>query len=96
MKLKQRQAKKIMDAIRQVLLADWDPIGIQGAGPDDEYDFCIGPLYHLLIQKPTEDEVMDLLYSFEGDAMGFASDNKENLRAAARKLLALDLSSDGV
>ncbi len=36
-----------MQAIRRILVDDWDPIGIQGAGPEDEYDAYIGGLYRL-------------------------------------------------
>ena len=35
--LREKRAAEIQDAIRQVLYREWDPIGVCGAEPDDEY-----------------------------------------------------------
>jgi len=83
-----------MTDIRQILIDDWDPIGIKGFGPDDEYDSYIGGLYRLLTKKPTEDEIMEYLYSIEIDQIGSTIKDKEGLRVAAKKLLKVNLSLD--
>jgi hypothetical protein len=43
---KNKQADRIMDDIRQVLLKEWDPVGV-GKDTDiqDEYDSYIGGIY---------------------------------------------------
>lgn len=83
-----------MTDIRQILIDDWDPIGIKGSGPDDEYDSYIAGLYRLLTKKPTEDEIMEHLYSIGIDQIDFTIKDKERLRAAAKKLLKVNLSLD--
>jgi hypothetical protein len=88
---KQEKAQKIMNDIRRILIDDWDPIGIKGFGPDDEYDSYIGTLYRLLSQKPSEDEIMDHLYSLETDQMGLSIKDKGVLRAVAKKLLGVNV-----
>ena len=91
MKLRQQQGRKIMSDIRRIFIDDWNPIGIKGLGPEDEYDYFIGGLYRLLTQKPSEDEVMDHLYSLEIDQMGSTIKNREDLREVAKKLLGINV-----
>jgi hypothetical protein len=45
---KEKRAAEIQDAIRQVLYRDWDPIGVCGVAPEDEYDSYIGGVYRIL------------------------------------------------
>lgn len=91
MATKHQKSKKIMNDIRQILNDEWDPIGIKGFGPDDEYDSYIGTLYHLLTNRPSEEEIINLLYSFETTQMGSTIEDKENLRAVAKKLLEVNV-----
>ncbi len=92
MKSKQQQGQKIMTDIRRILIDDWDPIGIRGVGPDDEYDSYIGGLYRLLTKNPNENEIVEHLYSIEKIQMGSTNQDREGLRTVAKKLLRVNLS----
>lgn len=72
-------------AIRDVLLTDWDPIGVPGI-PDDEYDNYIPAIYGMLAQGRSEQEIADYLSQIEIDWMGFTP-VRSHLEAVARKLL---------
>jgi hypothetical protein len=72
-------------AIRDVLLTDWDPIGVPGI-PDDEYDNYIPAIYGMLAQGKSEQEIADYLSQIEIDWMGFTP-VRSHLEAVARKLL---------
>ena len=49
--------------IRRVLVAVWDPLGIKDElVAQDEYDCCLGTLFHLLTTGATDDEIADCLW----------------------------------
>lgn len=89
MESKQQRAKKITSDIRQVLVDDWDPIGIKGFGPDDEYDSYIAGIYRLLLKNPNEDEIVDHLCSIEIEEIGSTIKEKNQLRSVAKRLLGI-------
>jgi hypothetical protein len=41
---KKERALEIQKSVRQILVYDWDPIGINAVGLDDEYDSYIGEI----------------------------------------------------
>ncbi|MEM7174369.1 MAG: hypothetical protein AAF443_00360 [Chlamydiota bacterium] len=81
----------IYKKIRKILLNDWDPIGIQGIPEaQDEYDNYVPLVYGLLISRKSEDEIFNYLYQLETEQMGLSSNNnKEQTRAAAKKIASL-------
>jgi len=81
-----------MDAIRRILIDDWDPIGIQGAGPEDEYDSYIAGLYRLLIRKPSENEIIEHLRATTMVPTGSTRKDRKKLETVARKLLGVNLA----
>jgi hypothetical protein len=91
MKSKEKRAAEIQDSIREILLRDWDPIGIKDEPrAQDEYDLYIGRIYRLLSSNSSEDQVVDCLYRIETERMGFDS-RRSGLYPVARKLLTLDV-----
>jgi hypothetical protein len=88
--IREQRAKEIQEAIREVLYRDWDPIGVCDAGPDDEYDSYIGPVYRLLVSQPKKEEVTAELRRIEDGPIGIGA-SEDALTMAAEKLLALDL-----
>jgi hypothetical protein len=88
--LREQGAKEIQAAIRQVLYRDWDPLGVCNAGPEDEYDAYIAPIYRLLVALPKKEEVMAELRRIENGSIGIGT-SEEALATAAEKLLALDM-----
>ena len=88
-----------MKQIHDVLWNDWDPIGVNDAAPEDEYDSYIGGVYRLLASGCGRDELVNHLLKLELDTMGLGPmapgsepKHRSRLEAVADKLLALDVS----
>jgi hypothetical protein len=67
-----RRALEIQDSIRQVLYHDWDPIGVAGDAPEDEYDSYIGEVYEILSGSRSDDELIDYLRRSAAERMGLS------------------------
>jgi hypothetical protein len=82
---RERQAKAVQDAIRRVLLRDWDPIGVRDAPQaQDEYDGYIGGVYRLLATGAAEHDVAEHLAQIERDSMGFSTRPDALVKVASR------------
>jgi hypothetical protein len=86
---REKRAAEIQDAIRQVLYREWDPIGVCGAGPDDEYDSYTGGVYRILATSRSEEALIEFLSKIESD-LG-CSTSPETLCSVVEKLLALNV-----
>jgi hypothetical protein len=81
--------------IREILLKDWDPIGVaEIPEAQSEYDSYVGRLYSLLAAGPNPDAIAAHLERIETDAMGLYGGNAEARRVAAIRLSALKLHED--
>ena len=88
----QRNARKIQESIRLVLLRDWDPIGVQDVPEaQDEYDSYVGGVYRLLASGATAQEIAEHLLRIEMFQMGLGTSNSASLLAVAEKLRALQV-----
>jgi hypothetical protein len=85
MKDRNKKALEIQETIRQIFLNDWDPIGINGFGPSDEYDSYIGSIYRLLVSGASEYQIIERLYQHQTVDMGMNAD-REKLKPVAEKL----------
>ncbi len=65
------QSREKRNAIRQILMSEWDPIGVNDT-PEaaDEYDSYIGPLLDLLNARAGSDAVAEYLQKVEIERMG--------------------------
>ncbi len=65
------QSREKRNAIRQILMSQWDPIGVNDT-PEaaDEYDGYIGPLLDLLNARASSEEVAEYLRTVEIERMG--------------------------
>jgi hypothetical protein len=91
---REKRAAEIQDSIRQVLYNDWDPIGVSGSAPEDEYDSYIAPVYRILSGSRSEQDLVEYLYRTARDTMGVAcetAEHMEQMRPVARRLLELDV-----
>jgi hypothetical protein len=88
---KKEKAVEIQESIRKILFYDWDPIGINDFGPDDEYDSYVGGIYRLLASGADEYKIIERLYQLETIGMGL-NGNRERLKSVAEKLLKLNVS----
>lgn len=88
----EERARQIQQRIRQILLRDWDPIGVQDISEaQDEYDSYVGGVYRLLASGATEAQVVDHLWRIENDTIGRPALDRVELVSLARKLRALDV-----
>jgi len=86
------RARSIQDAIRQILVSEWAPIG--GAGDQtvtDEYDAYIGGVYHLVARHASPREIAEYLASVEKHEMGLGPAKPGALMPVATRLATLDV-----
>lgn len=88
-----KRGREIMNAIRDILVRDWDPIGV-GGSPADEYDRYIGPVYRILSDNLPENELIEFLFRTETEKMGLNPHSRDHLHQVAHKLLSLDVQSE--
>ncbi len=83
------QARSYHTAIREVLMREWDPIGVADI-PEaaDEYDSYISEVHGLLIRREPLYKLVDFLWWVETEHMGLAG-NRRRTKQAAERLLRL-------
>ncbi len=91
MRKRTKKGIEIQESIRHILFYDWDPIGINGSGPDDEYNSYVGGIYRLLASGASEHQIIERLYQLETVSMGL-NGNRERLKNVAEKLMKLSVS----
>jgi hypothetical protein len=90
------QARRYHAAIREVLMGEWDPIGVANI-PEaaDEYDSYIGEVHGLLVRREPLSKMVDFLRWVETEHMGLAGNRCRTEQVAARLLrLPEELASD--
>jgi hypothetical protein len=88
------RAKEIQKSIRDILYHHWDPIGVRGLGPEDEYDAYIGTVYQILATSRSEQELINYLDQTERITIGLSGNQHDRLERVAQKLLSLDVRLD--
>jgi hypothetical protein len=75
--------------LRQVLYWKWDPIGVNDVFPAsaDEYDHYAPKVVSALRGGARENEVVDLLRTFETEWMGLSGDRTDHLRTVAEDIV---------
>lgn len=72
------QARKVQDTIREILLREWDPIGVSEIREaQDEYDAYVADVYRLLSRRASMNEVFDYLWWLETEHMGYPATDSE-------------------
>lgn len=83
------QARVLHARIKEVLLKEWDPIGVSATPQaQDEYDSYVPAIYSLLIARKSVNEVNEYLLWLETEQMGLMAD-KQLTRSIAERLVAL-------
>ena len=78
--------------MRQVLLEEWDPIGIRDEPlAQDEYDSYLGHIYDLLARNASEHEIVKHLNQLETVSMGMRKRPVEKLLSVAQSLKKIPL-----
>jgi hypothetical protein len=83
---KHRDRKSEIDAIRQVLRHEWNPIGFPV--PVDEYDSYIGTIHRMIKAGASTQELAVQLEKVETGSLGLEP-NPESNEQVARRLLSL-------
>jgi hypothetical protein len=74
-----------VEALKRLLRQDWDPIGVHGSGPDDEYDSYAFQIFGMLNQGKGEAEIADYLRRAAVENMGLT--DAGDCAAIARKIV---------
>jgi hypothetical protein len=89
---KLKRAQEIQVAIGQILLQEWDPIGIrEEPEAQDEYESYVGGVYRLLAEGASPETVAEHLYLIEAEQMGYTQAKPVDLLPIAQRLCALDV-----
>jgi hypothetical protein len=86
------RAKEIQRAIGEVLLRNWDPLGVKDEPQaQDEYDAYVGGVYQLLASGATAKQIAEHLVRVETDRLGYPDTDPKMLIPLANKLLRLNV-----
>jgi hypothetical protein len=89
------RAKSQQGAIRQVLLRDWDPIGVADVPQaQNEYDSYISQIYGMLIRREPRHKLVDFLWWVETEHMGLYG-NRQRTERVADLLLQIGQDAEG-
>jgi hypothetical protein len=58
--------------VHEILWREWDPIGVNEIGPDDEYDGYVRPIIGKVMSGETVEQIADYLDWAVGDHMGLS------------------------
>jgi hypothetical protein len=72
-----QRAQSLQSKIKDILLKEWDPIGVQDIPEaQNEYDAYVARIYKLLISKRPEHEIFDYLWWVETEHMSLTGDQQ--------------------
>lgn len=84
----------LFNRVREALLMEWDPIGIQEfPEAHDEYDSYVPDLCELLMRKETCETVFAYLWQLETEHMGLCGDQLRT-HAFAERLISIAKEGD--
>lgn len=78
MSKRSRDWKADVDAIRRILISEWDPIGC--GVPEDEYDSYIPVIYRLMQARAGVERLASHLEELETESMGLRAGEKSEKR----------------
>ena len=81
------QSRENRARVREVLMQDWDPIGVRDAPEaQDEYDSYAAHIYTLLVTSRPRQEIFDYLWWLETEHMGLTGARQATEQFAERLL----------
>lgn len=79
------EARDYHAAIREILMREWDPIGVAGIPKaQDEYDSYIGDIYAILIRRESVQRLVDYLWWAETEHMSLFGNRSRTEQVAQR------------
>jgi hypothetical protein len=80
-----KRAERYRDAVREILLGEWDPIGVRDApGAQNEYDSYVDRLCVMIADGEPGLRIADRLWRIETSGMGLSGDRTRAERVADR------------
>ena len=90
-----RISQQIYNAVRNVVLREWDPIGVsEFDGAQNEYDSYVPAICTMLIVGRDARKLADHLWQIETVSMGLSGD-RPRIEAIVRRLCAIRDEFDG-
>ncbi len=88
------KANEIVNSIREILINEWDPIGVMSdpEWPRDEYDSYIGRVYNALARGESAEYIAADLCFIEDKIIGLGAPPLSARLAVAERLKALNVS----
>jgi hypothetical protein len=87
--MQRRVTPRLRSAVRDVLLHDWDPIGVcNNAQASNEYDSYVETICRMLVSGADAQKLADHLSQLESVSMGLSFSSR-NLPEVANRLLAV-------
>jgi hypothetical protein len=85
MKERLRRAKRYYGAVREILLRQWDPIGVSDVPEaQDEYDGYVYKIYGMIARNEPRQRLVEHLWEIETSRMGLIGDRKRAEEIADR------------
>jgi hypothetical protein len=84
---KERRAREIQDQIGRVLYEEWDPLGLRGVAPSDEYDSYVGGVYRLLATGASWEQVAEHLAEIERGPLGLFRRHRSPQHADSKEVV---------
>ncbi|MFC1856903.1 hypothetical protein ACFL9U_02620 [Thermodesulfobacteriota bacterium] len=89
------RARRYHEAIKNVLLKEWDPIGLSDVPEaQDEYDAYVSGVYKRLISRSKKEGMFEYLWEIETQHMGLFG-NRSHTEAIIKKLMQLPSKIEG-
>ena len=81
--------------IMRLLWEEWDPIGVKGIAPDDEYDSYAQRVYAMLSEGKQVGEIADYLTWAVRENMGMGGADRDEAIASDAQAIALKIMAIG-
>ncbi|HEX8529325.1 MAG TPA: hypothetical protein VF646_04860 [Cytophagales bacterium] len=69
-----REQNVLFEFIEDLLSCEWDPLGLNGFGPRDEYQTYVPQLFSLAIADAPADQIAQKLRTLETETLGVTGD----------------------
>jgi hypothetical protein len=77
-----REQNLLFEFIEDLLSYEWDPLGLSGFGPQDEYQTYVPQIFSLTMGNAPAEGIADRLRSLEAETLGVAGDSQKCKRLA--------------
>ena len=86
-----KQAREAQQMVREILLREWDPIGVaEIREAQDEYDAYVADVYRLLSRRVSVRDMFEHLWWLETEHMGLVGDRQRTTKIAERLVELID------